>query len=197
MTRVRKAAKAKMGSIRIIGGQHRGRKLPVLNIDGLRPTTDRMKETLFNWLMSDVRGAQCIDCFAGAGSLGFEALSRGAEKVTFIELNKNAAQQIRSNISLLGVDARYVQVKIGDALKVLSTLDSQPDLIFVDPPFNKALVQPCIDIINTTLAKEGCLIYIEHEAQGLTLALPSNWRLHKEKTTQQVCARVYCVEKSG
>ena len=93
--------KAKSGSIRIIAGKHRGRKLPVLMAEGLRPTTDRVKETLFNWLMPYIHGSNCLDCFAGAGSLGFEALSRGATKVNLIELNKNAAKQLVANKQLL------------------------------------------------------------------------------------------------
>ena len=92
---------AAKGNIRIIAGQHRGRKLPVLMADGLRPTTDRVKETVFNWLMPYIQDATCLDCFAGSGGLGFEALSRGAKSVTFIELNKAAAQQLKENKALL------------------------------------------------------------------------------------------------
>lgn len=184
-----------MGSIRIIGGEHRGRKLPVLNLEGLRPTTDRMKETLFNWLMMDVRGATCLDCFAGAGSLGFEALSRGANKAVFIELDKVAANQISSNITLLKYNKDKAEVLNGNALKVLQSVSEPFDIIFVDPPFNKQLVQPCIDLLITKqLTKSGTLIYIEHEVGGAPLSLPDTWQVHKEKLAQQVHARVYIQE---
>ena len=112
MTRARKQANSSTGSIRIIGGSHRGRKLPVLNAEGLRPTTDRTKETLFNWLMMDVQGANCLDCFAGAGSLGFEALSRGAKSVTFMELDKPAAKQLQANATLLKYDQESARVNL-------------------------------------------------------------------------------------
>ena len=95
---------AQKGHIRIIAGQHRGRKLPVLMADGLRPTTDRVKETVFNWLMPYIQDANCLDCFAGSGGLGFEALSRGASLVTLVELNKSAAQQLTANKALLKAD---------------------------------------------------------------------------------------------
>jgi 16S rRNA (guanine966-N2)-methyltransferase len=194
MTRVRKVSKTKMGSIRIIGGEHRGRKLPVLDLDGLRPTTDRMKETLFNWLMMDVRGAICLDCFAGAGSLGFEALSRGAKQLVFIELNKAAANQIRSNAALLKYESDKTLVEHGDALKVIPSLNTAADIIFIDPPFNNNLVQATVDIIaKSDMAQADTLIYIEHEAALNSLLLPDNWQIHKEKLTQQVSARVFRV----
>ncbi|MDO4699052.1 MAG: 16S rRNA (guanine(966)-N(2))-methyltransferase RsmD, partial [Pasteurellaceae bacterium] len=92
------APKQAMGEVRIIAGLWRGRKLPVLNAEGLRPTTDRVKETLFNWLMMDVAGSRCLDCFAGSGSLGIEALSRQAQAVVFLEKFANAANQLKKNL---------------------------------------------------------------------------------------------------
>ena len=192
MTRARKKVNSSTGNIRIIGGEHRGRKLPVLNLEGLRPTTDRMKETVFNWLMLDVRNARCIDCFAGAGSLGFEALSRGASHVQFIELDKPAAQQLLNNISLLRIEAQRANVQQGNALQVLETITKAADLIFIDPPFHKNLVQTCVDIIQSKgLAKVGSKIYIERENDAQSTHVPNNWQQIKDKSTQQVSAKLY------
>ena len=194
MTRVRKKVNSSTGNIRIIGGKHRGRKLPVLNLEGLRPTTDRMKETVFNWLMLDVRNAKCIDCFAGAGSLGFEALSRGASHVQFIELDKPAAQQLSKNASLLRIDAESATVQQGNALQVLETLKEAADLIFIDPPFHKDLVQSCVDIIHSKgLVRAGSKIYIERENNSHSLHVPDSWQQIKNKSTQQVSAELYQV----
>lgn len=195
MTRARKQANSGTGSIRIIGGTHRGRKLPVINADGLRPTTDRMKETLFNWLMIDVRAAICIDCFAGAGSLGFEALSRGAKQVTFIELDRQAAMQLSNNASLLKYQADQAVIMHANALSSISRFDNAVDIIFIDPPFNQDLVQPCVDIIESNkLVKSGSKIYIEKEVSSKNLLIPNNWRQIKEKSTQQVNALLYVVD---
>lgn len=174
------------GFIRLISGQWRGKKLPVKDKQGLRPTTDRTKETLFNWLMHDIRNANCLDCFSGSGSLGFEALSRYSKYCTFLELDKQVASQLQSNINTLKVDnAKIIQ---GDSLKYLAqTAQQQYDVVFVDPPFNLGLAQPCIAQleVNGYLADQ-CLIYIEIENSLTDLQIPDNWALLKEKTSGQV-----------
>jgi len=131
--------KSANGFIRIISGQFRGRKLPVKDVQGLRPTTDRIKETVFNWLMQDTRDAAVLDCFAGSGGLGFEALSRFAKRAVFFELDKSAASQLIQNISTLKLE--NATIKQGDSLALLAnnSLDEQFDLVFVDPPFRKKL----------------------------------------------------------
>ena len=195
MTRARKQANSSAGSIRIIGGSHRGRKLPVLNAEGLRPTTDRTKETLFNWLMLDVQDASCLDCFAGAGSLGFEALSRGAEVVSFMELDKQAAKQLIANAALLKYSAEEACVLQGNTLHLLSQFSTTVDIIFIDPPFQHNLVQACITLVDSRgIVKRGTKIYIEREVNGDLLQLPDRWRLNKDKSTQQVSAQLYAVE---
>ena len=195
MTRARKQANSSTGSIRIIGGSHRGRKLPVLNAEGLRPTTDRTKETLFNWLMMDVQGANCLDCFAGAGSLGFEALSRGAKSVTFMELDKPASKQLLANATLLKYDQESARVLQGNTLDLLKRDSMKMDIVFIDPPFQQNLVQPCIELIHTQeLVKSGSKIYIEREVNGNLMQLPDSWRLIKDKSTQQVSAQLFLVE---
>lgn len=172
------------GQIRIIGGKWRGRKLPVLDAEGLRPTTDRNKETLFNWLMSDVQDAQCLDVFAGSGGLGLEALSRYAQSCVFIELDKLNAQQLVKNISTLAVND--ANVKCGDAFSELQGLADQTfDIVFVDPPFHKGLIAPTVNaLVSHNLITSGSIVYIEHEQELGTVALPDNWQVIKEKQTQ-------------
>lgn len=180
------------GAIRIISGRWRGRKLPVLNVEGLRPTTDRNKETLFNWLMPYTQDARCLDAFAGSGGLGFEALSRYAKHTTFIELDKQAAKNIIENIGLLKVKEDSANVIQGNTLDVLGRLEQAYDLIFLDPPFHKNLLADVVNKITQQdlLAKAG-VIYIECEGQGGDYAIPYNWQLIKEKRTAQILSRVF------
>ncbi len=180
------------GSIRIIAGKHRGRKLPVLHTEGLRPTTDRVKETLFNWLMPYLNQSHCLDCFSGAGSLGFEAQSRFAAKVTLVELDRSAAQQLKQNKALLNAD----NIEIYHT-SILDFLSQPPvnrfELVFVDPPFRKGLVQQTIELLQNGWLSDNALIYIEMERENHQLTLPANWSLLKEKTAGQVSYRLYRV----
>lgn len=181
--------KAASGNIRIIAGKYRGRKLPVLLADGLRPTTDRVKETLFNWLMPYINEAHCLDCFAGAGSLGFEALSRGAAKVKLIELNKNAAKQLLANQQLL--KSTDLTVANTDVLNYLQTQVPVPyDLVFIDPPFRQNLVAQTCELLEQGWLHAQALIYVEMESEG-SQQLPNNWQLLKEKIAGQVAYRLY------
>lgn len=177
------------GSIRIIAGKHRGRKLPVLDAEGLRPTTDRVKETVFNWLMPYLHNANCLDCFAGAGSLGFEALSRGAAQVHLIELNKAAAKQLLANKQLLKAD--NIAINNVDVLSFLKTKALQSfELVFIDPPFRQNLVTQTCELLENGWLAEQALIYVETEAEG-NQTIPSNWQLLKEKIAGQVAYRLY------
>jgi len=181
--------KAISGSIRIIAGKHRGRKLPVLSAEGLRPTTDRVKETVFNWLMPYIHDANCLDCFAGAGSLGFEALSRGAAQVTLVELNKSAAKQLESNKQLL--KANNLTIINDNVLNFLQTSVSQPlDLIFIDPPFRQNLVSQTAEKIENGWLADNALIYVEMEVES-NQQLPDTWQLIKEKVAGQVAYRLF------
>lgn len=178
------------GNIRIIAGKHRGRKLPVIDAEGLRPTTDRVKETVFNWLMPYVQGSHCLDCFAGAGSLGFEALSRHAEHVTFLELNKQAAKQLIANKQLLG--ATNCEVFQTNTLEFLSTSASkQYDLIFIDPPFRQGLVEKVSNLLASGWLAPQAIIYLEQEAEATSTMLPDNWQPIKNKTMGQVSYQLY------
>jgi len=181
--------KTTTGQIRIIAGKHRGRKLPVLMAEGLRPTTDRVKETVFNWLMPYISQANCLDCFAGSGGLGFEALSRGAEEVTLIELNKAAAKQLQDNKKLLKAENLFIYNS--DVLLFLSKKAPQSfDLVFLDPPFRKELVTKSATLLNQGWLNDKALIYVEMEAEAQQV-LPNNWQLIKEKVAGQVAYRLY------
>lgn len=185
------------GQIRIIAGKHKGRKLPVLMAEGLRPTTDRVKETVFNWLMPYIHQANCLDCFAGSGSLGFEAMSRGADQVTLVELNRNAAKQLQANKELIKAD--NVTVINADALSFLKENVSESkqkafDLVFIDPPFRKQLVEQTAQLLNRYGLAEDALIYVEMEAES-SQVIPTNWQLLKEKVTGQVIYQLYQYQK--
>ncbi|MBC3766016.1 16S rRNA (guanine(966)-N(2))-methyltransferase RsmD [Neptunicella marina] len=191
MKRQAKKKSTVTGSIRVIAGQWRGRKLPVLDAQGLRPTTDRTKETLFNWLAPYIAGTRCLDAFAGSGGLGFESLSRHANHVTFVEYNKSAALQIEANCQLLKLNASQAQVINNDVLQHLNQPTEAYDLIFADPPFNKQLLPELIAKIEQQqlLAPNG-LIYIESEI-SCAYSIPAQWQLLKQKQTKQVNYRLY------
>ena len=191
MSKVKKQSdkNASKGQIRIIAGQFRGRKLPVLMADGLRPTTDRVKETVFNWLMPYIQDANCLDCFAGSGGLGFEAISRGASAVTLVELNKLAAQQLKDNKALLKAD--NIQVIQQNALDFLHSNQQSYSLVFIDPPFRKGLAQQTAQLLSEKGLTDDALIYVEMETDHNTQIMPSHWQLLKEKVAGQVVYRLY------
>jgi 16S rRNA (guanine966-N2)-methyltransferase len=192
MKRDVKKHQAAKGAIRIISGQWRGRKLPVLDAQGLRPTTDRNKETLFNWLMPTIANSKCLDAFAGSGGLGFEALSRYASHVTFIERDKRVGNELQKNLQTLNVAAEKAQLIMGDSVQVLQGLVEPFDVIFLDPPFQKDLLNPIIEkIYIASLLKPKGLIYIECEAQGRGYVVPNNWSCIKEKQSSQIISRLY------
>lgn len=172
---------SKTGQLRIIGGQWRSRKLPIHDLEGLRPTTDRVRETLFNWLAPYLPGARVLDCFAGSGALSLEALSRYADFAQLCEMQTSAAKQLRDNLKTLKCDKGTVVQ--GDTLTLLSSSPVEPfDIIFIDPPFNKEMVNQTIALLeqNQWLNNDG-LIYVETEAQHGQLSIPATWSLLKEK----------------
>ncbi len=183
--------------IRIIGGRWRGQKLNIVKLDALRPTGDRVKEMLFNWLAPFIVNSRCLDVFSGTGALGIEALSRGARHVTFIELHRRASQQIVEHLQMLkAVDKAQVICK--DALAVLSTDIKVPyDLIFLDPPFAK----DCLTEVLQLLMHHGYIhtktrIYVEQPKAQKNLFLPAHWYVFKEKTLGQVCARLIQMDEN-
>jgi 16S rRNA (guanine966-N2)-methyltransferase len=152
---------------------------------GLRPTPDRVRETLFNWLAPDLPGAHALDLFAGSGALGFEAVSRGAERVTLIERSALVARQLTSNAQRLGHEG--IQVVQGDALRWLEGSASPVDLVFLDPPFGLGLWQPAIDrLVARGWLRAGARVYLETPAQLGYPELPPHWTLVRDKTAGQV-----------
>ncbi len=147
-------------TIRIIGGDWKRTPLPVLDLDGLRPTPDRVRETLFNWLGQDLNGQNCLDMFAGSGALGFEAASRGAARVLMVERSGKAAAQIRANQAKLG--ARNIEIAEADALRLVASLaHGSFDVIFLDPPFgDQALLLRALELAAPLVAQDGA-IYVE------------------------------------
>jgi 16S rRNA (guanine966-N2)-methyltransferase len=179
------------GFIRVISGKFRGRKLPVKDVKGLRPTTDRIKETVFNWLMQDTRDARVLDCFAGSGGLGFEALSRFAEHTDFIELDKFAASQLQENITMLKLNNACVINDNALTLLQKGNLAAPYNLVFVDPPFRQGLAQPCCEALEAqNWLTNDALIYVEVE-KGLSFLAPNSWQIIKEKQAGQVLCQLY------
>lgn len=170
------------GEVRIIGGQWRGRRLRFNAVDGLRPTLDRFRETLFNWLMFEVEGARCLDLFAGSGALGLEALSRGARQVDFVDASATVCQDIRQHLNTLGSDRGRVWQSTAESWLKTHAGQGPYDLIFLDPPFHQDLLQVCFHWLekNGYLA-EGCKIYLEAESSFERAKLPYHWQVLKEK----------------
>lgn len=184
-----------IGRLRIIGGEWRSRQLPVVDLPGLRPTTDRARETLFNWLQNDIPGAHCLDLFAGSGALGFEAASRGAASVTMLELQNNAMQVLASNKQLLGADKGDAQNRAGnieliqrDGLSWLANYQGKSfDVVFLDPPFDSDYLAKAIQLLDqqACLSENAC-IYLECANHQALPELPATWALSREKKAGQV-----------
>jgi 16S rRNA (guanine966-N2)-methyltransferase len=179
----------RLGTLRIIGGQWRGRRLSFPDTDGLRPTGDRIRETLFNWLQADIPGANCLDLFSGSGALGLEALSRGAQTALLIEKNAMAASQIKTHLSSL--PDHQGKIKHHDALDFLSDPTGERfDIVFIDPPFQAQLWDQVFQQLESHWLNEGAAIYIEAPKRQ-TLSVPTNWLLHRQKQSGQVNYAVY------
>ncbi|MBP8263730.1 MAG: 16S rRNA (guanine(966)-N(2))-methyltransferase RsmD, partial [Pseudomonas sp.] len=174
------------GQLRIIGGQWRSRQFDFPMAHGLRPTPNRVRETLFNWLAPYVEGAKVLDVFAGSGALFLEALSRGAGSALALDLNSAAINSLRGHLLTLRCDNG--QLLQTDALRHLEQQPATPfDLVFLDPPFSQGLLLPAC----TLLEEKGWLaadawVYTESENPPSSLGLPGNWRLHREQKAGQV-----------
>ena len=179
------------GRLRIIAGKWRSRKLAFPDQVHLRPTPDRVRETLFNWLQTGLAGRRCLDLFAGSGALGFEAASRGAAEVVMVENSPGAASALARNIELL--EAGSIELVISDALAWLTNYD-QPafDIVFLDPPFSTGLLGRCCQLLeNGTALAEDAKIYIEHAVGDNAFAVPDAWRCLKSKTAGQVAYKLF------
>jgi len=175
----------KTNELRIIGGTHRGRRLHFPDAPGLRPTSDRIRETLFNWLTPVIQGARCLDLFAGSGALSFEALSRGAAEVIMIEPSPVVVNQLRSNLSLLMIECS--QVIQTEALSYLDTASDAFDIIFLDPPFDMTILPDCIEKIHShQLCAPKAHIYIEAPKSMALPQIPDDWQWYRNKSAGQV-----------
>ena len=193
---MKKPNHAGSGQIRIIGGQWRGRKLPVPESPGLRPTTDRVRETLFNWLAPSIFAASCLDCFAGSGALGLEALSRYAANATLLEMERGVAQQLQKNLATL--KASNGKVVNTNTLAFLAQAGTPHHIVFVDPPFRKGLLEETLKLLeNNGWLSDEALIYIESEVENGLPPVPVNWHPYREKVAGQVAYRLYQREAQG
>jgi 16S rRNA (guanine966-N2)-methyltransferase len=177
--------KAERGGLRIVGGRWRGRRLPVISQPGLRPTTDRVRETLFNWVAPWIEGSRCLDCFSGSGALGLEAASRGAREVLLLEQSAAAVRGLQASVAALAAD--QVSVRRTDALQWLAAATVTPfDLCFVDPPFACGLLAPTLNILAARgwVRPQG-MVYIELAA-GEPLLLNEAWEWYRDKVSGQV-----------
>ena len=178
-------AQGNSGQLRIIGGQWRGRKVPVPIAEGLRPTGDRMRETLFNWLAAEIAGARCLDLFAGTGVLGLEALSRGANHCTFVEVASRPAAALEGSVRTLGAGtcSEILRCNADEALARLRNQFSEKKfhIAFLDPPFGKDLLNSSLaQLTESGILTEDAAIYVEYPAREV-LEVPDRWveRRHK------------------
>jgi 16S rRNA (guanine966-N2)-methyltransferase len=174
------------GEVRIVAGAWRGRKIVFPDIAGLRPTPDRVRETLFNWLQFEITGKRCLDLFAGSGALGFEALSRGAGEVVFVERDADAAAAIRQNLARLGGGERG-RLEPTDAFAFLARPAGRFDLVFLDPPYAAGLLPRACDELETRgWLQPGAWIYLEDAAAHGPPAVPAGWVVLRSKRAGDV-----------
>lgn len=178
--------------LRIIGGQWRGRKIQFEDLPTLRPTSDRVRETLFNWLAYFIPGSQCLDAFAGSGALGFEALSRGAKKITMLDQNPKIIHRINESIEKLNCK-QWVDLIQTDSIKWLKQQSEVSyDIIFLDPPYQSRLLLPSCNLIKKNqMIKPNGYIYIETDKNFELSQLPKEWKLIKHKKASQVVYNLF------
>ncbi|MBI5626137.1 MAG: 16S rRNA (guanine(966)-N(2))-methyltransferase RsmD [Nitrosomonadales bacterium] len=169
-----------MNKVRIIGGEFRSRMISFPDVPGLRPTPDRVRETLFNWLGQTLYGRTCLDLFAGSGALGFEAASRGAEQVVMVELNRTAYRALQENIKKLGCANVFLHAQ--DGLEFASRDNRRYDVIFLDPPFQSDYLPRLMEILPQRLNGNG-VVYVE---SGAAIDVPSPWQVVKSGKAGQV-----------
>ena len=200
MNQAKKPMAKRKGSsnrLRIIGGEWRSRQLPFIEVTGLRPTPDRVRETLFNWLQGKIVGARCLDLFSGSGAIAFEALSRYASEVVLVEKHARVAQKLQENLTLLeeGGESRAVVVN-KDAIRYLGQTQDAFDLIFLDPPYRQGLLPKALDmILASQLLKPDGLIYLEHESEDNFDCSTWNLKILKQSNAGQVCGLLLAVER--
>ena len=182
----RRGNKTRTGRLRIVAGKWRTRLLPIADVPGLRPTSERIRETLFNWLAPTIEGSRCLDLFAGTGALGFEALSRGAAAVTFVDKSAAAAENLRQSVATLG--AAGATVIEGDAVSYLSEgRGERYDVVFLDPPFSNNLPEDlCRLLALSDVLAHGARVYLERNRGQPRPRLPEGWSTIREKSAGKV-----------
>lgn len=184
-------ARGPANRVRIIGGEHGGRRLEFPSQRGLRPTADRVRETLFNWLAPVLPGARVLDLFAGSGALGLEALSRGAGQVLLVEQARQVADKLKQNVELLGASDR-VSVRQADARRLLIAAPEQPfDIVFLDPPFADGLLAGVMQLLAQSdwLAADAW-VYLEQDSSHDWPEMPTGWKIHREGRAGQAAFRL-------
>lgn len=186
-----KNTKAKTGKIRIIAGTWRHRILSFPLEEGLRPSPDRVRETLFNWLMPYIQGSVCLDLFSGSGALGFEALSRGAKEVVMIDQNTHTIKQLKENATLLGAqNAHILQAYV--PVHLPNFMPQTFDLVFLDPPFQSNLLPICCQWLEEgSLLSPSALIYIETHHKNPLDCIPPHWELFRSKKSGNLYYSLY------
>jgi 16S rRNA (guanine966-N2)-methyltransferase len=186
MAKRKKTGKSQSGRLRIVAGNWRSRLLDIADIPGLRPTSERIRETLFNWLAPRIIAARCLDLFAGTGALGLEALSRGAKSVVFVERSAQAVRTLNENVRALEADGAVVLQM--DALDYLRGEHREPfDLVFLDPPFASGMIDELCRLLNEReLLANGAQVYIEQDRSDPEPKLPDGWQVLKNKTAGNV-----------
>jgi 16S rRNA (guanine966-N2)-methyltransferase len=182
----------KQGQLRIIAGQWRGRKLRFPEVEGLRPTPDRVRETLFNWLAPLIVEARCLDLFSGSGALGLEALSRGAGHCVFVDSSRPVIEAVRAQLRTLGCE--NADCSLARAEQFLQDPAPGPafDLVFLDPPFGAGLVQNTARLLELgNWLRTDSHIYLETSLREPLPTLPMNWELKREKAAGDVCSRLF------
>ena len=180
------AGKSRTGRLRIVAGKWRSRLLDIADVPGLRPTPERVRETLFNWLSPIIQGARCLDLFAGTGALGLEALSRGAAAVVFVENSPKAATVLEANVARLGASA--ASVRRMDAFEYLRRpAESGFDIVFLDPPFAADKLDELCRLIDAASILAGdARIYVEEDRNKPALVLPTGWQTTRNRTAGNV-----------
>lgn len=185
MSRGRSDRRSPSGRLRIVAGKWRSRLLPIADEPGLRPTSERIRETLFNWLAPLIEGSRCLDLFAGSGALGLEALSRGAREVVFVERSTRAARVLEESLASLG--ASGVEIHKIDALEYLRREPEAFDIVFLDPPFDADLGGDlCRLLSEREWLAPGARVYLEQDRDRPIPELPEGWTVLREKTAGQV-----------
>jgi 16S rRNA (guanine966-N2)-methyltransferase len=187
----RNAGQAPRSQLRIIGGRWRGRRIEFHAAPGLRPTPDRVRETLFNWLQPQLPGSRCLDLFCGSGALGIEALSRGAARVTLIDVSPAALAGVRRSLETLRAEGAELVAADG-LVWIGGAHERRYDIVFVDPPFGAGIAQRCLMLLAASgLLAAGARVYVECGAGEPAPELPAGWTLYREKSAGQVAYRLY------